>query len=83
MVGIKFCPQCGSDDVGFSTGGITGQEICNECGFLGIFPEKEIIEDSEDNFDLADELDNDQKIFKTEKSGRNLGKRKTKKGGKK
>ncbi len=44
MLGKKFCPKCGSEDVMMVAGGITGTWMCKKCGFSGsIFPEKELI----------------------------------------
>jgi transposase-like protein len=40
-MGIKFCPNCGSEEIMLAAGGITGGFVCKNCGFSGsIFPEK-------------------------------------------
>ena len=43
MITKKFCPDCGSEEVMMVAGGITGTWMCKDCGFTGMFPEKEII----------------------------------------
>lgn len=44
MIGKKFCPNCGSEDVDLAGGGVMGIWICRECGYSGsIFPEKPFI----------------------------------------
>ncbi len=64
MIGKKFCPNCGGDDVEMVAGGITGAWMCADCGYSGsIFPEKPIVggksaeyeEETEDDLDLDDE----------------------------
>ena len=44
MIGKKFCPNCGSENVYMMAGGITGTWMCSNCGYSGsIFPEREIV----------------------------------------
>ncbi len=44
MIGKKFCPNCGSEEVVMVAGGITGAWMCKECSYSGsIFPEQPLI----------------------------------------
>ena len=43
MLTIKFCPQCGSEDIALVAGGIMGTFMCKNCGYNGIMPEKEVL----------------------------------------
>jgi len=44
MIGKRFCPNCGSDNVEMVAGGMTGSFMCNDCGFSGsVFPERPIV----------------------------------------
>ena len=44
MIGRRFCPNCGSEDIALVAGGTTGSFMCKKCGFAGsLFPEMEII----------------------------------------
>jgi len=46
MIGKKFCPNCGGENITFVAGGTIGTSICKTCGYSGaLFPEKEIILD--------------------------------------
>ncbi len=31
----RVCPQCGSENIDFETGFITGKYKCNDCGYVG------------------------------------------------
>ena len=42
MLKIRFCPKCKSTEVNLFVGGITGKYKCKKCGYVGIFPEKEV-----------------------------------------
>jgi len=44
MPSIKFCPNCGSENVEMVAGGITGGWMCRNCGYSGAVLEKEIID---------------------------------------
>ena len=54
MVGKKYCPNCGSENVMEED----GKYICNGCDFeAGVFPERHlIVEDIEDEEDEEEEL---------------------------
>lgn len=43
MIGKKFCPKCGSEEVDFAAGGLTGGWVCKNCGYSGMFPEKTLV----------------------------------------
>lgn len=43
MLSKKFCPECESENVQMTAGGITGEWMCGDCGYSGIFPEKTLI----------------------------------------
>jgi len=32
---VRKCPRCGSEDIGFETGFVTGQYHCKDCGYVG------------------------------------------------
>ena len=46
MKSIKICPQCGSTDIKIPRSGMdikmTMKDMCQECGFIGNFPEVEL-----------------------------------------
>jgi ribosomal protein L37AE/L43A len=42
MILKRFCPKCKSEDVDMVASGLIGTWMCNECGYTGGFPEKEI-----------------------------------------
>ena len=44
----RFCPECESSNVVMEAGGIGGAWICNECGYVGIAPERSIEENNID-----------------------------------
>ena len=39
---IRFCPKCKSTDVMLELGGYTSKYKCKKCGYVGIFPEREV-----------------------------------------
>ncbi len=44
ILGVRICPNCGSEEVMMVAGGITGSWMCKKCGYSGsVFPEKEIV----------------------------------------
>ena len=44
MITKKICPNCGKSDMQMVAGGTTGNWMCQDCGFMGMPLEKEIIE---------------------------------------
>ena len=63
MIGKKFCPSCGSENVEMVAGGMTGAWMCSDCGYSGsIFPEKPIIGSklSDQETEDEEELDLDE-----------------------
>ena len=42
---IKFCPQCGSEEVALEAGGVVGKWKCKRCGYVGVFPERELVDE--------------------------------------
>ena len=94
MIGKKFCPSCGGDNVEMVAGGMTGAWMCVDCGYSGsIFPEKPIVgsklsdNESEDEEDLDLDEEKEIKVRKKAKK-KNIKKvrkvvKKAKKGGKK
>lgn len=62
MSGKRFCPNCGSDNVEFMGGGITGSFMCSDCDYMGsVFPERTA------NKDLDDEMDEEEVVVKPKK----------------
>src|SRR3989344_2892271 len=64
MIGKRFCPNCGSDNVEMVAGGMTGSFMCNDCGFSGsVFPERPIVGrkgiDNEDE-EVVEGMDEDE-----------------------
>ena len=43
MITKKICMNCGSEDVHLVAGGVTGQWVCKNCGYVGSVLEKEIL----------------------------------------
>ena len=39
---IRFCPKCKSTKTELDAGGYTGKYKCKKCGYVGIFPEREV-----------------------------------------
>ena len=57
MLGKKFCPQCGSENVDMVAGGVTGSWVCIDCGFAGAFPERPHEDDDEENPLIKEDLE--------------------------
>lgn len=57
MLGKKFCPECGSENVDMVAGGVTGSWVCADCGFVGAFPEKPHEDDNEENPLIKEDLE--------------------------
>ncbi len=89
MIGKKFCPNCGSEDVELVAGGMTGNYMCADCGYTSsIFPEKPMKGDAEDldediDVEINDELDVPMKKSSMKKGSKSVKKILKKKGGKK
>ena len=65
MARILFCPHCGSTEIYYEIGGITGQIYhCHKCDYVGAL----VIEEELDELDLPQE----RKEVKTEKKRRLL-----------
>lgn len=74
VTGKRFCPNCGSDNVEFMGGGMTGSFMCSDCDFMGsVFPEraisKDIDEDIDDENEVKKEKKSKTKISKSKKKG--------------
>lgn len=67
---ILFCPDCGSTEIYYEIGGITGTYHCHKCDYLGSF----VIEDEFEESDLPSKsIDQEEKrkrtsIFKRNRS---------------
>ncbi len=44
---ILFCPDCGSTEIYYEIGGITGTYHCHKCDYIGPFVIEDEFEDSE------------------------------------
>lgn len=65
MIGKKFCPNCGSEDVELVAGGMTGGYMCADCGYTSsIFPEKPMGVKI-DNEEEEDSVEEDLKMLKS------------------
>jgi hypothetical protein len=49
---ILFCPDCGSTDIYYELGGITGTYHCHKCDYIGPF----VIEDEYVDSDLTESV---------------------------
>lgn len=59
MIGKKYCPHCGSEDIQLVAGGSSGAFMCADCGYSGsVFPERAIVGRKEDDIDMeGDEME--------------------------
>jgi ribosomal protein L37AE/L43A len=67
ILGKKVCPQCDSESIDVVAGGVTGSWICNECGYVGAFPEKPFNEDDEENPLIQEDLEEIRESMKKTK----------------
>jgi hypothetical protein len=67
----RFCPNCGSDNIDFVAGGMTGSFMCNDCEYSGsVFPTKGKSKDEEETDE--DEMMEEEQIVLRNKNAKKI-----------